>query len=155
MSQLQFGPLFFSPLFMNHLQVFGKQHVLWELKAMLAHHDLTAREGWMGSYLSHTCNLQCPLAWPPSALIYENDSSLKSFPPPPGGCRSFNAGLVRAEVINSRGGRHLQAFYSECEEVPHTCTLQETLKDYGRRELTKHTDSVNIRSYEEPSWSRL
>lgn len=86
--------------FMNHLQVFCKQHVLWELKAMFTHQDLTVRSGWMRPYLSHTCNLLCPLAWPPSALIYENDSSLKSFLALPGGCRSFCTGLVQAEVIN-------------------------------------------------------
>lgn len=28
---------------MNHLQVFCKQHALWELKAMFTHQDLTVR----------------------------------------------------------------------------------------------------------------
>lgn len=86
--------------FMNHLQVFCKQHVLWELKAMLTHQALPVRGGWMRSYLRHTCNLPCPLAWPPSALIYENDSSLKSFLALPVGCRSLCTGLLETEVIN-------------------------------------------------------
>ena len=90
---------------------------------MFTHQDPTGRGGWMGPYLRHTCNLLCPLAWPPSALIYENDSSLKSFLALPAGCRSLCTGLAEAEVINFSGGSPLEGLHSEYRKsrVHHAC----------------------------------